>query len=176
MKAKLKTPRGAAVIMVVLIVISVLVGLNRTFYLMRKDITEEYYQYSSGIQRMLDCRVEAANGLSSLADGYKSKNSAIEPLQTRLEQDVQALLESDSPSEQFDANSLLSGSFNGLAAELESSGASISSFQSSFEEAQQAIQDSNYNRKASSYNEKLRSFPTILFRWAIFSSPLEEFR
>ena len=70
MKAKLKTPRVAAVMMVGLIVVSVFVGLNRTFYSMRKDITEEYYQYSSGIQRMLDYRVEAANGLSSLADGY----------------------------------------------------------------------------------------------------------
>lgn len=176
MKAKLKTPLVAAVIMVVLIIVSILIGLNRSFYSMRKNIADGYYQSSSGIQRMLDYRVEAANGLSSLADGYQSGNSAIEPLQERLEQDIQALLAADSPSEQFDANSLLSGSFNGLAAELESSGASISFFQNSFEEAEQAIQDSSYNRKVSIYNEKFDSFPTVLFKWAIFASPLEEFR
>lgn len=176
MKEKLKTPRVAAIIMVVLIVISVFVGLNRSFYSMRKNITDMYYRYSTGIQRQLDYRVEAANGLSSLADGYKSSNSAIEPLQERLQQDVQSLLDADNPSEQFDANSLLSGSFNGLAAELESSGASISSFQREFEDAQQVIQESDYNRRAASYNEKLESFPAVLFKWAIFSSPLEEFR
>lgn len=168
MKKFLKKRGVAITLMVVMIVLSVLIGLNTSFYSDRKAITDEYYQSSTGIQMQLDRRIEAANGLVSLARSQQVEESLIE----QVEKDAETLRNANTPSEQFDANSALSGSFSGLADKLYSA----SEFTSAFEEAQQLIQESTYNQQAGQYNETLNSFPSILFRWAIFSQPLVEFR
>lgn len=169
MKASLKKRSIAILMMIVLIVFSILIGINRSFYTMRKELTDEYYRSAYGIQSQLDRRIEASNGLIGLAEGQVEEAAL-----TRLKEDVEALRNADSPSEQFDANSLLSGSFNAVASALNLS--DNNEFYQDFEEAQAAIQSSRYNQQAAEYNEARSSFPANILTWVIFSGSLEEFR
>lgn len=169
MKANLKKRSVAILVMVVLIVLSILIGINRSFYTVRKELTDEYYRSAYGIQSQLDRRIEASNGLVGLAEGQVE-----EAVLTRLKEDVEALRNADSPSEQFDANSLLSGSFNAVASALNLP--ESNEFYQDFEEAQDAIQNSRYNQQAAEFNETRSSFPACVLSWVIFSGPLEEFR
>ena len=86
MKANLKKRSVAILVMVVLIVLSILIGINRSFYTIRKELTDEYYRSAYGIQSQLDRRIEASNGLVGLAEGQVE-----EAVLTRLKEDVEAL-------------------------------------------------------------------------------------
>ena len=169
MKKKLRNPKIAALIMVVALVASLFIGLNVGFYSMKSDINRTY---QARIQEPLDARIEAANGLVGLAE----TNSVQEAVVQRLREDVEALKEADSPSEQYDANSLLTGSFNGVAEQLSSSSAATS-FQKDFEMAQEDLElwGESYNYAVDDYNEAMDSFPAFVLRWAVFSGPLEKF-
>lgn len=170
MKKKLRNPKIAALIMVVALVASLFIGLNVGFYSMKSDINRTY---QSRIQEPLDARIEAANGLVGLAE----TNGVQEAVVQRLREDVEALKEADSPSEQYDANSLLTGSFNGVAEQL-GDGSSVSTFREDFEEAQSRLElwQTSYNQQVDDYNAAMDTFPTPLLRWAIFSGSAEKFR
>lgn len=169
MKTKLREPKVAALIMVVLLAASLFIGLNVGFYTLKNDITR---MYQTRIEDSLEARIGAANGLIGLA----KTNDVNEATVQRLQEDVDALQGTDSLSEQYDANSLLTGSFNGVAEQLSSSSAATS-FQKDFETAQEDLElwGESYNYAVDDYNEAMDSFPAFVLRWAIFSGPLEKF-
>lgn len=170
MKTKLREPKVAALIMVVLLVASLFIGLNIGFYTLKSDITR---MYQTRIEDSLEARIGAANGLIGLA----KTNDVNEATVQRLQEDVDALQGTDSLSEQYDANSLLTGSFNGVAEQL-GDGSSVSTFREDFEEAQSRLElwQTSYNQQVDDYNAAMDTFPTPLLRWAIFSGSVEKFR
>ena len=166
MKAVLKKKSVAIPLMVVCIILAVLLGMNISFARQRGEIVQRYY--NTGIQQELDRRIEAANSLVGLAEGQGVEESLIQ----QVKNDIESLRSATSPGDQFDANSVLSGSVAGLAEKTSGDETFIQDFQA----AQQAIQQSDYNRQAEAYNEVRTTFPVSILRWALFSGPLEEFR
>ncbi len=166
MKAVLKKKSVAIPLMVLCIVLAVLVGMNVSFARQRGEIVQRYY--NTGIQQELDLRIEAANSLVGLAEGQGVEESLVQ----QVKDDIEALRSASSPSDQFDANGVLSGSVTGLAEKTSGD----ETFLQEFQTAQQAIQQSDYNRQAEAYNEARTTFPVSVLRWALFSGPLEEFR
>ena len=166
MKAVLKKKSVAIPLMVVCIILAVLLGMNISFARQRGEIVQRYY--NTGIQQELDRRIEAANSLVGLAEGQGVEESLIQ----QVKNDIESLRSATSPGDQFDANSVLSGSVAGLAEKTSGD----ETFMQNFQSAQQAIQQSDYNRQAEAYNEVRTTFPVSILRWALFSGPLEEFR
>lgn len=166
MKAVLKKKSVAIPLMVVCIILAVLLGMNISFARQRGEIVQRYY--NTGIQQELDRRIEAANSLVGLAEGQGVEESLIQ----QVKNDIESLRSATSPGDQFDANSVLSGSVAGLAEKTSGD----ETFMQDFQSAQQAIQQSDYNRQAEAYNEVRTTFPVSILRWALFSGPLEEFR
>lgn len=166
MKAVLKKKSVAIPLMVVCIILAVLLGMNISFARQRGEIVQRYY--NTGIQQELDRRIEAANSLVGLAEGQGVEESLIQ----QVKNDIESLRSATSPGDQFDANSVLSGSVAGLAEKTSGN----ETFMQDFQAAQQAIQQSDYNRQAEAYNEVRTTFPVSILRWALFSGPLEEFR
>ena len=166
MKAVLKKKSVAIPLMVVCIILAVLSGMNISFARQRGEIVQRYY--NTGIQQELDRRIEAANSLVGLAEGQGVEESLIQ----QVKNDIESLRSATSPGDQFDANSVLSGSVAGLAEKTSGD----ETFMQDFQAAQQAIQQSDYNRQAEAYNEVRTTFPVSILRWALFSGPLEEFR
>lgn len=166
MKAVLKKKSVAIPLMVVCIILAVLLGMNISFARQRGEIVQRYY--NTGIQQELDRRIEAANSLVGLAEGQGVEESLIQ----QVKNDIESLRSATSPGDQFDANSVLSGSVAGLAEKTSGD----ETFMQNFQAAQQAIQQSDYNRQAEAYNEVRTTFPVSILRWALFSGPLEEFR
>ena len=166
MKAVLKKKSVAIPLMVVCIILAVLLGMNISFARQRGEIVQRYY--NTGIQQELERRIEAANSLVGLAEGQGVEESLIQ----QVKNDIESLRSATSPGDQFDANSVLSGSVAGLAEKTSGD----ETFMQDFQAAQQAIQQSDYNRQAEAYNEVRTTFPVSILRWALFSGPLEEFR
>ena len=166
MKAVLKKKSVAIPLMVVCIILAVRLGMNISFARQRGEIVQRYY--NTGIQQELDRRIEAANSLVGLAEGQGVEESLIQ----QVKNDIESLRSATSPGDQFDANSVLSGSVAGLAEKTSGD----ETFMQNFQSAQQAIQQSDYNRQAEAYNEVRTTFPVSILRWALFSGPLEEFR
>lgn len=166
MKAVLKKKSVAIPLMILCIVLAVLAGMNVSFARQRGEIVQQYY--NTGIQQELDRRIEAANSLVGLAEGQGVEESLVQ----QVKDDIEALRSASSPGDQFDANSVLSGSVTGLAEKTSGD----ETFLQEFQTAQQAIQQSDYNRQAEAYNEARTTFPVSVLRWVLFSSPLEEFR
>ena len=166
MKAVLKKKSVAIPLMVVCIILAVLLGMNISFARQRGEIVQRYY--NTGIQQELDRRIEAANSLVGLAEGQGVEESLIQ----QVKNDIESLRSATSPGDQFDANSVLSGSVAGLAEKTSGD----ETFMQDFQAAQQAIQQSDYNRQAEAYNEVRTTFPVSILRWALFCGPLEEFR
>ena len=124
-----------------------------------------------------------SNIISSQIDLHKLYGGVVPEIASRkhiekINQVIEeALKEADSPSEQYDANSLLTGSFNGVAEQL-GDGSSVSTFREDFEEAQSRLElwQTSYNQQVDDYNAAMDTFPTPLLRWAIFSGSVEKFR
>lgn len=165
MKAMLKKKSVAIPLMALCIVLAVFAGMNASFARQRGEIVE---YYNAGIQQELDRRMEAANSLIGLAQGEGVEASLIQQVQ----EDIEALRNAASPADQFDANSVLSGSVAGLAKKTSGGEGFLQDFQA----AQEAIQQSSYNRQAQAYNAARTTFPVSVLRWALFSGSLEEFR
>lgn len=90
MKKKKKGTAIGALVMTGVIVLSIPLGVNRSFARLRKDVENEYYYDSTGyaVFEGVDNRVDAAKNLLTLAEKYKEQDAELDVYTDNLERVV----------------------------------------------------------------------------------------
>ncbi len=164
-----------ALIMAGAILVSVPLGVNRSFARLREDVEDEYYYDSTGyaIYEGLDARVGTARNLLTLAERYVDKDPELDVYKDNLEHVVK-LCENywfddiEDADRQVENNRRLGEAAQELADRLETLELSEKDKKypaqliADMESEQDKIERSSFNDKAREYNARLEKFPANL--------------
>lgn len=168
--------KAAVLILAAVICVFTCIGVNRSVSALAGDIEDSFYngaENSDGyteasIQSHLDNRIDAANGLCTMAAQYPDMSGAADGLQNARYE----LMEKsrDDIKGKFQANEKLTQSAGVLISLLKSEDLSqdqnqmLDYYISTFEGADSAIEKLSYNSSVDEfYNKTLKSFPVSLF-------------
>ncbi len=182
---KKKTVTGA-LIMAVVIILSVPLGANRSFFRLREDAMEAYYYDSTGyaVYSGLDSRVAAARNLVTVAERYVDGNPGLDPYidELRYRADhLENMYEFRGCEEEVEANLLLGQAAEALYEQLE--GIALEEKDEKYptelianiESEQDKLARSSYNDGAREYNEKLENSPVKLLAKLTGTEPMGVF-
>lgn len=154
-----------------LLVVSVPLGVNRSFDRLREDAMDSYYYDGTGyaIYQGIDMREDAANNLLTVAKRYVEKNPGLDPYIGDLEYRVkylENLYDFQGFEQEVEANRLLGEAAQALYEQLETVELSEKDEKyprqliAEIESEQDKIERSSYNDSAREFNEKLAQSPT----------------
>lgn len=165
----------AALIMAGAILVSVPLGVNRSFARLREDVENEYYYDDTGysIYRGVDTRISWARSLYTLADKYDGKNPELIPYMDEVKaaadrcenfwlQDVQET------GQQVEYNQKLGEAAQALADQLETVELAEKDQKypqqllMNLQSEQDKLERSSFNDQAAAYNARLEEFPVNL--------------
>ncbi len=163
---------AGALIMAGMILVSVPLGVNRSFSRLWKDVKDEYYYDSTGysIWEGLESREDAANNLLTVAKKYVDGNPELDPYIDNLEYRVQVSTPYEDFSAEAEKNAQLTTDAQKLYDALgqvelsEKDGEYRQTIMADFDAEQDKLKRSSYNDKAREYNEKLARFPANLLK------------
>lgn len=180
MKAKNKKKGNtaiAALVMALLIVLSVPLGVNRSFDRLREEVEDEYHYDSTGyaLWEGMDAREECAQNLLKVAGNYVDQYPELDPLIDDLEYRVKL---SQNTSEHSDetlssivkVNDELTRDAQALYEQLEQLELSERDekyprqIMAEMDAEQDKMERSSYNDKAREYNGRLEKFPVNFLR------------
>lgn len=164
-----------SLVMAALIVVSVPLGVNRSFSRLRKDVESEYYYDSTGyaIYEGIDAREAAANNLITVAKRYVDQHSGLDPYIDDLEYRVKRsenTYRQDNLTQEAQANQEMGQSAQSLYEQLEQIELSEKDAKypaqliAEMESEQDKIERSSYNDEAREYNARLEKFPVNFLR------------
>lgn len=161
-----------ALIMAGAVLVSVPLGVNRSFARLREDVESEYYYDDTGysIYRGVDTRISWARSLYTLADKYDGKNPGLTPYMDEVKaaadrcenfwlQDVQET------GQQVEYNQKLSEAAQALADQLETVELAEKDQKypqqllTNLQSEQDKLERSSFNDKVIEYNQKREQFP-----------------
>jgi len=161
-----------ALVMAGLIVVSVPLGVNRSFDRLREDIESEYYYDSTGyaIYEGIDAREAAANNLLTVAEKYVGQDPELDAYMDNLEHvtklcDNTRFDDIDEIGETVRYNSRMGEEAQKLADRLETLDLSEKDQKypaqliAEMESEQDKIERSSFNDEVIAYNEKREKFP-----------------
>lgn len=177
-----------ALVMTGLILVSVPLGVNRSFSRMSEQVKEAYYYDQAGyaIYEGIDAREAAANNLITVAKRYTDQEpglvSYIDELEYRVKRSDN-LYESNDPTfeEIAKVNREIGEAAQALSDQLsqvqlsEKDAKYPGQIMAQMESEQDKIQRSSYNEEAIEYNAKLDQFPVNLLRHLVGIEPLHTF-
>lgn len=171
-KSKKKGTAIGALVMAGLIVVSVPLGVNRSFSRLREDVESEYYYDSTGyaIYEGIDARVAAANNLLTVAEKYVGQDPELDVYMDNLEHMVKLCDNThfddiDEIGETVRYNSRMGEESQKLADRLETLDLSEKDQKypaqliAEMESEQDKIERSSFNDEVIAYNEKREKFP-----------------
>lgn len=161
-----------ALVMAGLIVVSVPLGVNRSFYRLREDVESEYYYDSTGyaVYEGIDARVSAANNLLTVAEKYVEQDPELDVYMDNLEH-VTKLCDNawfddiDEIGQIVQYNYRMGEEAQKLADRLETLDLSEKDQKypaqiiADMESEQDKIERSSFNDEVIAYNEKREKFP-----------------
>lgn len=166
----------AVLVLAAVICVFTYIGVNRSVSALAGDIEDSFYTGAenaegyteASIQSHLDNRIDAANGLCTMAAQYPGMSDAVNSLQSARYE----LMEKsrDDITGKFQANEKLTESADALVSLLEAQDLSqdqqqmLDYYTSTLEGAENAIGKLSYNTAVDEfYNRTLKSFPVSLF-------------
>lgn len=164
-----------SLVMAGLIVVSVPLGVNRSFSRLREDVESEYYYDSTGyaIYEGIEAREAAANNLITVAKRYVDQEPGLDPyiddLEYRVKRSENTYREDDFVQE-AQANQEMGRAAQSLYEQLEQLDLSEKDAKypgeliAEMESEQDKIERSSYNDEAREYNARLEKFPANFLR------------
>lgn len=178
----------AALIMAIMIVLSIPLGVNRSFARLREDVEHEYYYDSTGyaLWEGVDARRESAKNLITIAekyvDEYPELQTPINALSHRvLEENTYLSLEDETFSDIVKVNSELTQEAYALYEALDQVTLSEKDekypgkIMAEMDAEQDKLQRSSYNDLAREYNARLERFPVNFLRYLSNIKPMGVF-
>lgn len=178
----------AALIMTIMIVLSIPLGVNRSFARLREDVEQEYYYDSTGyaLWEGVDARRESAKNLITIAekyvDEYPELQTPINALGHRvLEENTYLSLEDETFSNIVKVNSELTQEAYALYEALDQVTLSEKDekypgkIMAEMDAEQDKLQRSSYNDLAREYNARLERFPVNFLRYLSNIKPMGVF-
>ncbi len=175
----LKKRSFAVTVSVILIVIATLFGIHKSLGSEVKKIESQFYDgvylesegyLQPSIERQLEKRMDAANGLASVATNYASLSKET----SALREARNALLDTDEIPAKYSANETLQKAFDELRAALlrqdltERELTMIESYSRTMEGARSVISASEYNNSVAAYYKTVRKFPVNILKSLAF--------
>lgn len=185
---KLKNRKIAVIISVAVIIVSVLIGVNKSVYAQIKKLndsfengvyisSEDYTQ--PGIGRQLAKRTDAALGLVTLASEFGDMAQEQSDLRSARE----ALMSAGTIQEKFLCNEALEEAYKHIVLAFsyetldEKQQNAYDSYTSTMDGAQSLITSSSYNRTVAEFeNEVLNAFPVNILHFNFITGTPEYFR
>lgn len=172
--------------MAAMILISVPLGIYRSFARLREDAMDSYYYDRTGyaVYQGIENRREAAKNLLTVAQRYADGNSSLDPYIDELEyreKYMSQLYDFQGFSQEVEANLQLGEAFQALCGEMERVELSerdknyLENFTALMESEQDKLERSSYNDGAIEYNQKLDSFLTSLLGGLVGVKPMGVF-
>ena len=178
--AFLKSHRGAVLLSVLLVILSILFGFRRSVTAARAQVEALFYDGGSGysIQAGLDERCAVARNLLTVASRYLSGEDTAD-----VSAAVRMLEQADDPAEKYEWNQALGWAAEELLATLEDcdlterDAAYVQGFRADLTGLANTIRRDSYNQQAGQFNrEVLGAFPANLLKHITFVREVPLFR